>query len=221
MVKAVIFDMDGLMFDTETLSMNMWIKAALDQNYDMKLDVALKILGSNKESIYNFFKDYFKNNKDFDVDRYMEDYYRYMDEYLFKKGPEKKFFIKEILDFLKENNILTAVASSSELNYINNNLEKTDLDRYIDEKVSGSDVKQSKPFPDIFLEAARKLGVNPEECIVLEDSKNGVIAGKSAGMKVIMIPDLYNPEDDVKNKVDYIAKDLEVAKKIIEDKYLR
>ena len=217
MKKAVIFDMDGLMFDTETLSVDIWIYAAEKQDYKMPREMALSILGSNKEQIYSTFKEYFKNNRDFDVDRYMDDYYKYMGECLFRDGPKKKYYIEEILKYLKDNNIPVAVASSSDRDYIDNNLEKTKLTSYINEIVSGCEVEKSKPNPDIFLKAADKLSVKAEECIVLEDSKNGILAGNSAGMTVIMVPDLYEAEESVKEKIDYIAKDLLEAKKIIEN----
>lgn len=217
MKKAVIFDMDGLMFDTETLSVDIWVYAAKKQDYKMPRDIALNMLGLNKEQIHNAFREYFKDNTKFDVDRYMDDYYEYMGEYLFNDGPEKKYYIEEILKYLKENNIPVAVASSSEKEYINNNLEKTKLTGYIDEIVSGCEVKKSKPNPDIFLKVAEKLSVNPDECIVLEDSKNGILAGNSAGMTVIMVPDLYKAEENIKEKIDYIAKDLFEAKNIIEN----
>lgn len=217
MKKAVIFDMDGLMFDTEKLSVHMWIYAAEKQGYKMPREVALSILGSNKEQIYSTFREYFKDNERFDVDRYIDDYYKYMGEHLFKEGPEKKYYIEEILKYLKEKNIPVAVASSSEKKYIDNNLNKTQLTGYINKIVSGCEVEKSKPNPDIFLKAAEKLSVKAEECIVLEDSKNGILAGNSAGMTVIMVPDLYEAEESIKGKIDYIAKDLREAKKIIEN----
>lgn len=216
MKKAVIFDMDGLMFDTEKLSVDMWILAAFDQNYKMPRKVALSILGSNKEQIYNTFNEYFKDEKDFNVDKYLEDYYRYMGEHLFNEGPEKKYYIEELLQYLEENNIPVAVASSSDRRYIDNNLEKTGLKKYINEIVSGCEVEKSKPNPDIFLKAAEKLGVAPEDCIVLEDSKNGILSGNSANMTVIMVPDLYEAEESIKDKIDYIVKDLSEAEVVIE-----
>ncbi len=216
MKKAVIFDMDGLMFDTEKLSMDMWVYAAKKQDYDMPMEVALSILGSNKEQIYRIFKEYFKDKDKFDLDRYMEDYYRYMGQHLFEKGPEKMYYIEELLKYLKENNIPVAVASSSEKKYIENNLEKTSLTGYIDEIVSGSEVENSKPNPEIFLKAADKLGVKAEDCIVLEDSKNGILAGNSANMTVIMVPDLYQAEESLKEKIDYLVENLFEAQKVIE-----
>ena len=135
---------------------------------------------------------------------------------MFTTGPKKMPFIEELLIYLKDNNYKVAVASSSNMNYIVNNMEKTGLVKYIDELASGAEVKNGKPAPDVFLLAAERLGVKPEECIVLEDSKAGVIAGSTAGAKVIMAPDMFEPDEICKEKAYKIVENLGEVIKLLE-----
>ena len=127
-------------------------------------------------------------------------------------------YIEELLKYLKDSNYKVAVASSSNMNHIINNMEKTGLKKYIDEFASGAEVKNGKPAPDVFLLAAKRLGVKPEECLVLEDSKAGVMAGSSAGAKVIMIPDMFKPDEVCKEKAYRIVNNLGEVISILEEK---
>ena len=136
---------------------------------------------------------------------------------MFTIGPKKMPFIEELLIYLKDNNYKVAVASSSNMNHIVNNMEKTGLVKYIDELASGAEVENGKPAPDVFLLAAERLGVEPEECLVLEDSKAGVIAGSTAGAKVIMVPDMFEPDEVCKEKAYKIVKNLGEVIKLLEN----
>ncbi len=93
--------------------------------------------------------------------------------------------VVKVLDYIRKEGIPVAVASSSTKEIINLILQKTELAHYFDFIVSGEDVKAGKPAPDIFLHTAKLLGVNPGECIVIEDSENGIKAAKAAGMKCV------------------------------------
>ena len=180
-IKAVLFDMDGLMVDTESLATEAFIHSAKKQGYEMTREETLLVLGFTTKSIY-------------------------------KKMP----FIEELLIYLKDNNYKVAVASSSNMNHITNNMEKTGLVKYIDELASGAEVKNGKPAPDVFLLAAERLGVKPEECLVLEDSKAGVIAGSTAGAKVIMVPDMFEPDEICKEKAYKIVENLGEVIKLLD-----
>ena len=126
-------------------------------------------------------------------------------------------YIEELLKYLKESNYKVAVASSSNIDHIINNMEKTGLKKYIDKFASGAEVENGKPAPDVFLLAAERLGVKPEECLVLEDSKAGVIAGNSAGAKVIMVPDMFEPDEVCKEKAYKIVENLGEVIKLLEN----
>ncbi|MGY3783455.1 HAD family hydrolase [Gemella taiwanensis] len=206
-IKAVLFDMDGLMVDTESLATEAFIHSAKKQGYDMTKEETLMVLGFTTKSIYEFWENYFKNS-DVSGKQLVDDHYKYIENVLFTTGPKKMPYIEELLKYLKENNYKVAVASSSNMDHIINNMEKTGLKKYIDEFASGAEVKNGKPAPDVFLLAAERLGIKPEECLVLEDSKAGVIAGSSAGAKVIMVPDMFKPDDECKEKAYKIVNNL-------------
>ena len=206
-IKAVLFDMDGLMVDTESLATEAFIHSAKKQGYDMTKEETLMVLGFTTKSIYEFWENYFKNS-DVSGKQLVDDHYKYIENILFTTGPRKMPYIEELLKYLKESNYKVAVASSSNMNHIINNMEKTGLKKYIDGFASGAEVKNGKPAPDVFLLAAERLGVEPKKCLVLEDSKAGVIAGSSAGAKVIMVPDMFKPDDECKEKAYKIVNNL-------------
>ena len=216
-IKAVLFDMDGLMVDTESLATEAFIHSAKKQGYDMTKEETLLVLGFTTKSIYEFWENYFKNS-DVSGKQLVDDHYKYIENILFTTGPRKMPYIEELLKYLKESNYKVAVASSSNMNHIINNMEKTGLKKYIDEFASGAEVENGKPAPDVFLLAAERLGVKQEECLVLEDSKAGVLAGSSAGAKVIMVPDMFSPDDECKEKVYKIVGNLGEVISILEEK---
>ena len=216
-IKAVLFDMDGLMVDTESLATEAFIHSAKKQGYDMTKEETLLVLGFTTKSIYEFWENYFKNS-DVSGKQLVDDHYKYIENILFTIGPRKMPYIQELLKYLKESNYKVAVASSSNMDHIINNMEKTGLKKYIDEFASGAEVENGKPAPDVFLLAAERLGVKPENCLVLEDSKAGVIAGSSAGAKVIMVPDMFSPDEVCKEKAYRIVNNLGEVISILEEK---
>lgn len=216
-IKAVLFDMDGLMVDTESLATEAFIHSAKKQGYDMTKEETLLVLGFTTKSIYEFWENYFKNS-DVSGKQLVDDHYKYIENILFTTGPRKMPYIEELLKYLKESNYKVAVASSSNMDHIINNMEKTGLKKYIDEFASGAEVENGKPAPDVFLLAAERLGVKPEECLVLEDSKAGVLAGSSAGAKVIMVPDMFKPDEECKERTYRIVGNLGEVISILEEK---
>ena len=216
-IKAVLFDMDGLMVDTESLATEAFIHSAKKQGYDMTKEETLLVLGFTTKSIYEFWENYFKNS-DVSGKQLVDDHYKYIENILFTTGPRKMPYIEELLKYLKESNYKVAVASSSNMNHIINNMEKTGLKKYIDEFASGAEVENGKPAPDVFLLAAERLGVKPENCLVLEDSKSGVIAGSSAGAKVIMVPDMFSPDEECKERTYRIVGNLGEVISVLEEK---
>lgn len=216
-IKAVLFDMDGLMVDTESLSTEAFINSAKAQGYNMTKEETLKVLGFTKANIYQFWIDYFQGTN-VDGKKLVDDHYEYIENVLYTVGPEKMPYVEELLKYLRENNYKIAVASSSDTADIKNNLEKTKLEKYIDEIASGAEVENGKPAPDVFLLAAKKLGVDPKDCLILEDSKAGIKAGKASGAMVFMVPDMYTVDKECEDTADRILTNLGEVIEILEGK---
>ena len=216
-IKAVLFDMDGLMIDTESLSTEAFINSAKAQGYNMTKEETLKVLGYTKASIYQFWIDYFQGTN-VDGKKLVDDHYEYIENVLYTVGPEKMPYVEELLKYLRENNYKIAVASSSDTADIKNNLEKTKLEKYIDEIASGAEVENGKPAPDVFLLAAERLGVDAKDCLILEDSKAGIKAGKASGAMVFMVPDMFTVDKECEDTADRILTNLGEVIEILEGK---
>lgn len=216
-IKAVLFDMDGLMVDTESLSTEAFINSAKAQGYNMTKEETLKVLGFTKASIYQFWIDYFQGTN-VDGKKLVDDHYEYIENVLYTVGPEEMPYVEELLKYLRENNYKIAVASSSDTADIKNNLEKTKLEKYIDEIASGAEVENGKPAPDVFLLAAKRLGVDPKDCLILEDSKAGIKAGKASGAMVFMVPDMFTVDKECEDTADRILTNLGEVIEILEGK---
>ena len=216
-IKAVLFDMDGLMVNTESLSTEAFINSAKAQGYNMTKEETLKVLGFTKANIYQFWIDYFQGTN-VDGKKLVDDHYEYIENVLYTVGPEKMPYVEELLKYLRENNYKIAVASSSDTADIKNNLEKTKLEKYIDEIASGAEVENGKPAPDVFLLAAERLDVDPKDCLILEDSKAGVKAGKASGAMVFMVPDMFTVDKECEDTADRILTNLGEVIEILEGK---
>ena len=216
-IKAVLFDMDGLMVDTESLSTEAFINSAKVQGYNMTKEETLKVLGFTKANIYQFWIDYFQGTN-VDGKKLVDDHYEYIENVLYTVGPEKMPYVEELLKYLRENNYKIAVASSSDTADIKNNLEKTKLEKYIDEIASGAEVENGKPAPDVFLLAAKRLGVDAKDCLILEDSKAGIKAGKASGARVFMVPDMFTVDKECEDTADRILTNLGEVIGILEGK---
>lgn len=194
-IKAVIFDMDGLMFDTEALNMKGWIHAGTQHGHTITEDHIRAHIGSNLPTTKKLMQEQFGPGFDFDAIR--KERIDFAFNYIKAHGMPLKPGLKELLNHLKANSIKTAIATSSEERFVRYYLEHARLDHNFDVIVCGDQVKRSKPFPDIFLLAAAQLALKPENCVVLEDSYNGVLAAHQAGIRVIMIPDLLPPTPEI------------------------
>ena len=214
-IKAVLFDMDGLMVNTESLSTEAFINSAKAQGYNMTKEETLKVLGFTKVNIYQFWIDYFQGTN-VDGKKLVDDHYEYIENVLYTVGPEKMPYVEELLKYLRENNYKIAVASSSDTADIKNNLEKTKLEKYIDEIASGAEVENGKPAPDVFLLAAKRLGVDAKDCLILEDSKAGIKAGKASGAMVFMVPDMFTVDKECEDTADRILTNLGEVIEILE-----
>ena len=204
--KTVIFDMDGLMFDTEFLVEEGWDFAGQKLGVGKLGYMISKTLGVNAEKTKEIFFEEFGDKVD--IDELTRHTREYVYDYYAKNGVPVKPYLQKLLEYLKENGYKMAVASSSRRQSVMHHLENTKVVDYFDAIICGDMIEHSKPAPDIYLKAAEELNVNPEECYALEDSPNGIRSAKSAGMKVIMVPDMIKPTEDIKSLLDAEFEDL-------------
>ena len=197
--KAVIFDMDGLMFDTERLLRRLWIQACKKFNINVSDDTFNKIIGLKKEDGRKILEKELGDKFNYQEVRNVRDNMYF--EYLEKNGTPIKKGLKELITFLEENNIPKAIASSSKREFINILLDKANLSEHFPIIVSGDEIINGKPNPEIFLKASEKLKIEPNKCLVLEDSNVGVKAANTAGMEVIMIPDMLKINEENKEVI--------------------
>ena len=116
-----------------------------------------------------------------------------------------------MLDFLKDNNIKMAVATSTSAKTALKVIKKAGVYDCFDSFVCGDDVKNGKPHPEVFLTAAERIGVPPEECVAFEDSINGIKSAFAANMTTVMVPDFLQPTDEIKNKISFLCNSLDEA----------
>lgn len=205
-VKAVIFDQDGLMFDTERVSAKAWGMAGAEFHMHLEESFLKTIRGTNYEDAKKRFLAAFGNQVDFDRFRARKN--EYYEKMLREQGVPVKPGLKELLSYLKEQGCPAAVGSASRLSYTERNLEETGIRTYFDCLVTGDMVSRAKPDPEIFLKAAVLLGEKPQHCLVLEDSLNGVEAGLAGGFVTVMVPDLTQPDENLKKRVYRVCDSL-------------
>ena len=203
---AVVFDMDGVIFDSERAVMNCWIELA--KKYDIK-DIEgpyLACTGTNDAKTREIMLDAY--GEDFPYDEYAKEAsIMYHERYDGGRLPMKPG-VKEILTFLKDNGKKIALASSTRRQTVVNQLRDAGILDYFDEIVTGDMVSRSKPEPDIFLLACEKIGVEPERAYAIEDSYNGIRAASAGKLRPIMVPDLLPSNEEMEGLAETVLPNL-------------
>lgn len=192
--KGAIFDMDGLLFNTESAYKKAWAETAKFYGKDRGVELAQRNSGLGmelcKETVAEFYPDV---NVDEFFDHVIE-----VAKVIVDRDFEVMKGVNEILAFFKSSGVKTAVASSSEFGIVEHNLNKANIREYFDAIVSGEQVIHGKPSPDIFLKAAELIDISPSDCYVFEDSYNGIRGASKAGCTPVMIPDTNQPTDEMR-----------------------
>lgn len=197
-IKAVLLDMDGLMFDTERLAARFWKQAGAEAGLSIGEEFLAHIRGSSKEEAKAWFDKCYGEAYDYWAIRNRKtDLFRgYLDthEIPVKKG------LRELLEYLKAHDYRVVLATSTAADYALRYLESAGVKRYFDDSVCGDMVSRCKPDPEIFYKAAEKAGQSPAECMVLEDSLNGIRAAIAGGFVPVMVPDITKPNRELERE---------------------
>lgn len=205
MKKAVIFDMDGLMIDSERATYEEYCRKLEQLGYSFDEATYRLCLGKNKQGICQVFYDHFDD--DFPMVEVWDDAHDWLDERLAREVPLKDGLL-DLLKYLKDNNYKTIVATSSARARVDVILKNAKIDQYFDDTICGDEVSHGKPHPEIFLTACQKLGVKPSEALVLEDSESGILAAYDGNIDVLCIPDMKYPEPHFASKATKIVDSL-------------
>ncbi|MBR1930748.1 MAG: HAD family phosphatase [Lachnospiraceae bacterium] len=213
MAKAVIFDMDGTLIDTEKYYRIFWRKALEEFGYHATEEQILSLRSLGRPYAPERLKEWFGADVDYLAVR--ERRKVLMEETLRKEGIRCKPGAEELLNYLQKQGIITAVATATDLERTHRYLQETGLEKYFDRLISATQVKLGKPAPDIYLYACEQLGNRPEECIAVEDSPNGVLSAHRAGCRVIMVPDQTQPDEELRKCLFVCVDTLEDVKEYI------
>lgn len=205
-MKAIIFDMDGVLFDTEKLCMDSWVAVAANHGMTGVEEVFPLCIGLNDTDTRALIMD--RMGEEFPYDEFKKEASAWFHAYVKENGLPVKKGVREILEYLKENGWSVGLASSSRKKSVLSHLENTGLREYFSVIITGDMIEHSKPQPDIYLKACEELGANPKECFAIEDSLNGIRSAHWAGLKPIMVPDMIAPNDEIKSITRWIFKDL-------------
>ena len=199
MIKAVIFDMDGVLIDTEKYYNVAWQQAAREAGFDFTKEHALMLRSLDANMAAKLMQELF--GPSFDYFKIRERRRELVKQILEEKGLELKPGVKKILPILRDKGLKTAVATATPLELTKQHLTRLGIVDLFDEIVSAKQVKQGKPAPDVYLYACEQIGMAPSECIAVEDSPNGVESAFRAGCKPVMVPDLTLPDEEISQKL--------------------
>ena len=212
-ISACIFDLDGVIFDSERAVFNEW--KLISEKYgfpDLEIPY-MKCIGVNTPTCRQIFLDYY--GEDFPYDEYCDERRQnFRKKYSHGRLPLKPG-VKELLESLKQKSLRIAIASSTRTQTVREEIRDANLLSFFDEIVGGDMVERSKPAPDIFLKAAEVLEASPESCCVIEDSYNGILAAEAAGMFPVMIPDMLPPDHLMHEKAGLILDSLTELNKLL------
>lgn len=206
LLQGVIFDMDGLMFDTERLSACCWEQVGREFGLDITESFLVGVRGMTRREFQRIFEQRFGDQADYET--VMGRKTELFQQEIRQNGVPVKPGLPELLVFLREQRVSAAMATATNQEIARRYLSGTGLTAFFDQLIFGDQVHRGKPDPEIFLCAAQMLGALPEHCVVLEDSLNGVLAGIRGGFRTIMVPDMTQPSPELERKLFRKCEDL-------------
>lgn len=217
-LSAVIFDMDGLMLDTEAIYQIVWRNVGKALGFHMSDELLYATLGRPAHDCYRLLLE--THGPDFPLTAFRADCAEHWDSHTSTHGIAHKPGLLDLLDWLDAHGIPKAVATSTAYTKAVATLQTADIADRFQIIVTGDQIEHGKPAPDIFWAAAQKLGVDPRCCIALEDSEAGVIAASSAGMYTIMVPDIKQPTPEIEARAYRVLPSLHAVKALLAEEWL-
>lgn len=211
-IKAVVFDMDGVILDSETISDITWRMAAEEKGLPINPDILNSCRGTNKNDSMAILKTHY--GKDFDSAAFLERTSELFHQIEEKDGIPLMPYAKEILEYLKSRYRL-CLASSTRGPTVERQLRTAGVIDFFETRTTGDLVIHSKPDPEIYLMACKSIGVKPEECAAVEDSFNGIRSAYAAGLHPIMVIDKLKPTEEIKKMCECIFDSLEGLKTVL------
>lgn len=205
--ELVIFDMDGLIFDTERLFMDEKNKILAEYGYPAREEDYIQTIGLAGENLAAKLAELY--GEDYPADEISAKTRENVTAYMEVHGPEVKPGIRQLLEWLRTKHIPCCVASSTLREHVEHYLALAGLSSYFSFVIGGAEVKRSKPAPDIFLACCTHYDTQPQQALVLEDSENGVLAAAAGGIPVLCIPDLKEPAPQIAQKAAAVLKSAE------------
>lgn len=211
--KAVVFDMDGVLFDTEKLCMDSWNMIAGECGIRDMQEIFMQCVGRNANDTRTLILNHY--GQDFPYDDFCKETSKWFREQIEQNGMPVKPGVRELLKYLKENDYRVGLASSTKRESVISHLRNAGILDYFEVIIGGDMVEHSKPEPDIYLLACREMDVAPEAACAIEDSPNGIRSAHRAGMKPIMVPDLIAPDEEMEQLSFRIFRDLIEVKEFL------
>lgn len=194
-LQGIVFDVDGVLFDTERLSSQTWLAVGKEMGWPQVGEHYLAFVGQNRTDTFQRMTDLF--GPDFPREEFIRTCSSRNQARMEREGVPMKPGVVELLDFLKVRNIPLALATSTNRERTLRRMEMTGLGSYFSVITTGDQVVHSKPDPEIYQIACRALGTDPAQTLAIEDSRNGILSASRAGMKVIMVPDMIPPTPEL------------------------
>ncbi len=208
MIKAFVFDMDGILLDTESICWGTWETAGKERGLDPEKmqEANFRCMGTNKADSVRILKEIFGEDLDgVGLLARSSELFHQIEE---RDGIPLMKGVVECLEYLKSRNYRICLASSTRKASVLRQLTRAGIIQYFETITTGDMVEHSKPDPEIYLMAVKSLGLTPSDCICVEDSFNGIRSGKAAGLKTIMVPDRIQPDSEILRQVDYLFESL-------------